>query len=187
MFLLHWSMSFQRFGPLAGPTAYAYMHYAVYPLYLCKLAHCLVQQHTHTIYLNAAYFGIYKRYKDAYYTIGKLQNTAFYISNILQYRLDGLSVISQDTRWSVECTGDPWPSRCQMTYQLCKNPSVGQHGLEYQWHKILVLAGSINDISHGHPLCDKEGTTGKTGWKDNPFADQGEINALVQSINYALI
>ena len=42
MFLLHWSMSSWSFDPLAGLTAYTYIHYAVYPLYLCKLAHWLV-------------------------------------------------------------------------------------------------------------------------------------------------
>ena len=46
-----------------------------------------------------------------------------------------------------------WPSWCWPTYQICKNLSVGQRQLEYQWHKILVSAGSINDISRGYPLC----------------------------------
>ena len=45
-------------------------------------------------------------------------------------------------------------------YQLCKNLSVGRHQLEYQWHKILVLAGSINDISHGKTLAGAQ-----SNWK----------------------
>ena len=57
------------------------------------------------------------------------------------------------TGWPVECTGDLQPSQCRPTYQICKNLIIGRRRLEYQWHKILVSAGSINDISHGYPLC----------------------------------
>ena len=103
--------------------------------------------------------------------LGPTQGTRLLIIPLESYRTQLSSpAIYSPTDWMVwvsyhrtpdgpvECTGDPWPSLCRPTYQLCKNLSVGRHRLEYQWHKILVLAGSINDISHGKtlagsPLC----------------------------------